>query len=836
MATPQSDTASDTYIPLFKSIGLTQAKAAEAAKNAKIANALRNLIVSYDLTEAHLDEKQATLVTALAGQLVKAECVEPSEQGFAVKAILCGKLRSVDQVNVAVKYLETHRAPIDETEFDIECGVGFSITSEELYSSVMSYIRENAVTGWPNLGSVISGVKASPSLRWANPLEIKNAVEKAFTETFGTKESVKPKAKDPKKEKAPQTTAPDADPSSSRRTVFEEGFLGALHKPGENPQTSTALREQHLLATGGQVWTRFPPEPNGYLHIGHSKAIFVNFGYAAHHGGKCYLRFDDTNPEKEEGRYFESIIEVVRWLGFEPWKITYSSDYFDQLYNLAIELIKRDKAYVCHCTQEKIKADRGEKTSAPKACEHRTRPIQESLDEFIKMKDGYYRPKEANLRMKMDLTDGNPQMWDLTAYRVLNASHHRTGDKWKIYPTYDYTHCLVDSFENISHSLCTTEFIASRQSYEWLCDALDVYKPRQSEFGRLNLQGTINSKRKLLQLVDEGYVSGWDDPRLYTLIALRRRGVPPGAILSFVSSLGVSTAASNIQIARFEQTVRQYLEGSAPRLFMVLRPLKVTIENVPEDYLVLIDKPFHPKNPQLGSSQIPFTRTIYIDSDDFRLEDSKDYFRLAPGKSVGLFQAPYPITCTSYKTDSATGEVTEVFCRLENSGSAPKPKAFIQWVAEHAPSGSPVRIDETRIFHPLFKSDNPLAAVPDFKADINPNSMEVIKGAMVEVSFWSLAKRSIADALEEARARAATAKAMPDAVVHDAGTPDVMPEQLVGKECIRFQGLRVAYLAVDSDSRMGALEESDGTPGRRQGDYLVLNRIASLKEDAGKGM
>lgn len=364
-----------------------------------------------------------------------------------------------------------------------------------------------------------------------------------------------------------------------------------------------------------------------------------------------------------------------------------------------------------------------------------------------------------------------------------------------------------------------------------------MYKPRQSEFGRLNLQGTINSKRKLLQLVDEGYVSGWDDPRLYTLIALRRRGVPPGAILSFVSSLGVSTAASNIQIARFEQTVRQYLEGSAPRLFMVLRPLKVTIENVPEDYLVLVDKPFHPKNPQLGSSQIPFTRTIYIDSDDFRLEDSKDYFRLAPGKSVGLFQAPYPITCTSYKTDSATGEVTEIFCRLENSGSAPKPKAFIQWVAEHAPSGSPVRVDETRIFYPLFKSDNPLAAVPDFKADINPNSMEVIKGAMVEVSLWSLAKRSIADALEEARARAATAKAIPDAVAHDAGTPSVMPEQLVGKECVRFQGLRVAYLAIDSDSRMGALEEeSDVAPGRRQGDYLVLNRIASLKEDAGKGM
>jgi glutaminyl-tRNA synthetase len=840
---PKADlAASDTSILLFKSIGLSQAKAAEAAKNAKSANVLRNLIVSYDLTEAHLDEKQATVVTALAGQLAKTESVEPSEQAFAVKAILQGKLKSVDQVNAAVKYLEISKAPINELEFDTECGVGFSITSEELYDAVMSYIRENSVTGWPNLGSVISGVKASPALRWANPLEVKNAVEKAFTETFGAKEVAKSKAKDTKKEKAPQPTATasevDAGSSSSnRKSVFEEGFLGALHKPGENPQTRPELREQHLRATDGQVWTRFPPEPNGYLHIGHSKAIFVNFGYAAHHGGKCYLRFDDTNPEKEEARYFESIIEVVRWLGFEPWKITYSSDYFDQLYDLAIELIKRDKAYVCHCTQEQIKADRGEKISAPKACVHRSRPIQESLDEFKRMTDGYYRPKEANLRMKMDLTDGNPQMWDLTAYRVLDASHHRTLDKWKIYPTYDYTHCLVDSFENISHSLCTTEFIASRQSYEWLCDALDVYKPRQSEFGRLNLQGTINSKRKILQLVDEGYVSGWDDPRLYTLIALRRRGVPPGAILSFVSTLGVSTAASNIQIARFEQTVRQYLEGSAPRLFMVMRPLKVIIENVPDDYLVMVDKPFHPKNPQLGSSQIPFTRTIYIDADDFRLEDSKDYFRLAPGKSVGLFQAPYPITCTSYKTDSVTGEVTEVFCRLEDSGTPPKPKAYIQWVAEHASSGSPVRIDETRIFHPLFKSDNPLAAVPDFKADINSNSMEVVRGAMVEVSFWPLAKRSIADALEEARARSAKTKAIPEAGSHGADTPEITPEQLVGKECVRFQGLRVAYLAVDSDSRLGALEEPlDVTPGIRQGDYLVLNRIATLKEDVGKGL
>lgn len=391
------------------------------------------------------------------------------------------------------------------------------------------------------------------------------------------------------------------------------------------------------------------------------------------------------------------------------------------------------------------------------------------------------------------------------------------------------------------HSLCTTEFIASRESYEWLCDALEVYKPRQSEYGRLNVTGTVMSKRKILQLVKEGYVNGWDDPRLYTLIALRRRGVPPGAILAFVSSLGVSTAASNIQTVRFEQTVRQYLESTAPRLLMVLRPLKVTIENLPEDFLMMLEKPLHPKVPELGTSSVPFTRTIYIDADDFRLVDSKDYFRLAPGKTVGLFQAPYPITCTSYKTDPATGEVTELICRAETEGevATKKHKAFIQWVAEHAPSGSPVRIAETRIFHQLFKSDNPAAAQPDFKADINPHSLDVVTGAMVEVGFWPLAKRLWAEAKKESTARTEKAKAETEQTAGHAApddhTPRATSEQLIGKEVIRFQGLRVAYFALDKDSKLACLDEPEGVaPSGKAGDVIVLNRIVSLKEDSGK--
>ena len=342
------------------------------------------------------------------------------------------------------------------------------------------------------------------------------------------------------------------------------------------------------------------------------------------------------------------------------------------------------------------------------------------------------------------------------------------------------------------------------------------------------------SKRKILALVNEGYVNGWDDPRLFTLIALRRRGVPPGAIRSFVSGLGVSTSASNIQTVRFEQSVRQYLENSAPRLFMVLHPLKVTIENLTDDYVLMIEKSLHPKVPELGTTTIPFTRTIYIDADDFRLEDSKDYFRLAPGKSVGLFQGPHPITCTSYKTDPASGEIIELICRLENTGPLKKPKAYIQWVAEYAPSGSPVRVDETRIFHQLFKSDNPLSAIPDFKADINPISLEVIRGAMVEVGFWALAKRLLAEARRESQIRTQEALKNNPHDPHD-DTPHATTEQLVGKECMRFQGLRVAYFALDKDARVACLDEAEGiAPVRGQGDFLVLNRIVSLKEDSGK--
>lgn len=400
------------------------------------------------------------------------------------------------------------------------------------------------------------------------------------------------------------------------------------------------------------------------------------------------------------------------------------------------------------------------------------------------------------LRMKQDiLGSGNPQMWDLTAYRVLDASHHRTGDQWKIYPTYDFTHCLCDSFENISHSLCTTEFINSRESYDWLCNALELYRPQQREYGRLNLTGTIMSKRKIARLVTEGYVRGWDDPRLYTLVAIRRRGVPPGAILAFVNELGVTTTHSFVQIKRFEQTVRRYLEETVPRLMMVPDPVRVVIENLPEDHYEEFSVPFKTGDAAgMGEHKVPFGRSVFIDRSDFREVDSADYFRLAPGKSVGLLRVPCTIRATGFTKDAA-GKVVEVQARYENEGPFKKPKTYIQWVADCPTKGSPVKV-EARIFNQLFLSENPEDNPGGFLADLNPESEKVFPDAVVETGIHEVVRRA----------------PWPEEVGDRKGTKG-------GAETVRFQALRVGYFAVDKDSREGA---------------LVVNRIVTLKEDAGK--
>ncbi|KAI1294334.1 glutaminyl-tRNA synthetase-like protein [Xylaria venustula] len=592
----------------------------------------------------------------------------------------------------------------------------------------------------------------------------KAATEKAKAAAASNTSSNKPAAPKPKLKQ--EEAVVDAD------AIFKVGFLDEVFK--ERP-------------TKGAVVTRFPPEPNGFLHIGHAKAICVNFGFAKYHGGKTYLRMDDTNPEAEDEKYFVAIEEMVAWLGFTPVAVTYSSDNFQKLYDLAEKLIELGRAYVCHCNDDEIKAQRGGENHGPRfRCAHAERSVEENLAEFRGMRDGKYKPREAFLRMKQDIEDGNPQMWDLAAYRVLDKPHHRTGSKWRIYPTYDFTHCLCDSFESITHSLCTTEFIQSRVSYEWLNKTLGVYQPMQREYGRLSITGTVLSKRKIMKLVTEKIVRGWDDPRLFTLIAIKRRGIPPGAIVEFVSELGVTTAPSVIQISRFEQTVRRYLERTVPRLMLVLDPIPVVIEDAEETE---VEVPFSPKNPEMGSHKLKFTPTVYIDRSDFREVDSKDYFRLAPNKTVGLLQAPYPIKAVSFTKDEATGEVTEV--RAVFDKETKKPKTFIQWV----PSGS--REAEVRIHNSLFKSEKPDDAEGGFLNDLNPESEVIYPKALIESGF------------DEVKARAPW--------------PEAAGESELGKgglESVRFQGMRVAYFAVDS---------VDST-----GSKIVLNRIVSLKEDAGK--
>lgn len=697
------------------------------------------------------------------------------------------------------------------------------ITDEEVSNEVAKYIAGHKADieaqRYKAVPSILVTVKKLPSLKWANPAAFKPIIDKQILELLGPKDDrdlVKKKEK-----KAPAAAAENAGKkveetaaSTHKRSMFAEGWLGALHKPGGNAQVDEKYMKQHLAVTGGRVFTRFPPEPNGYLHIGHSKAIAINFGYAKFHDGVCYLRYDDTNPEAEEEQFFVSIRETVEWLGFKPYKITYSSDYFDELYELAEHMIKKGLAYVCFCTAEEMKAGRGQVEGAKgkverKPCVHSSTAPDENLKLFRDMRDGKYGRGEATLRMKQNLVgNDNPQMWDLVAYRVLNAPHHRTGDKWKIYPTYDFTHCLVDSFENISHSLCTTEFYLSRESYEWLCDAVDVYKPAQREYGRLNITGTIMSKRKIAKLVNDGYVRGWDDPRLFTLVAIRRRGIPPGAILHFVAQLGVTTSNTNIQAVRFESSIRKYLEDTTPRLMMIPDPVPVILENLPEDHFEEFDVPFKPGTPEMGTHKLPFTRKFYIDRTDFRETPSKDYFRMAPGQSVGLLKVPCNIRVTSFSKDSA-GKVTEIRAHYENDVAFKKPKTFIQWVADCPRKQSPVRLGQVRLFNQLFKSENPSAHPDGFLADINPASETVLSGALIETGFWEVKEKS------------------PWKPSLGAGGEEVSKEEQVLEghetkgepESVRFQALRVGYFCMDKDSTK---------------ESIVLNRIVTLKEDSAK--
>ena len=530
-------------------------------------------------------------------------------------------------------------------------------------------------------------------------------------------------------------------------------------------------------ARGGRVVTRFPPEPNGYLHIGHAKSICLNFGVALENGGVCHLRFDDSNPTKEELEYVQSIQEDVRWLGWD-WgdHLYYASDYFDQLYDYAVQLIKAGKAYVCSLSPQEIREYRGTLTEPGRNSPYRDRLVEDNLALFESMREGKFDEGAHVLRVKIDMASPNLNMRDPVIYRILKVPHYRAGDRWCIYPTYDFTHGQSDSIEGITHSICTLEFEDHRPLYDWLLDALDIYHPQQIEFARLNLSHTILSKRKLVELVEEGHVTGWNDPRMPTIAGLRRRGYTPEAIRNFCERVGVAKRDSLTDVALLEHSIREDLNRRAPRVMAVLRPLKVVIDNYPEDRVEEMETVNNPEDPSMGSRKVPFSRVLYIEREDFRENPPKGFFRLSPGREIRLKDAYY-ITCVGVTKDPETGEVVELHCTYDpesrggRSADGRKVRGTSHWVSAAHSLGA-----EVRLYDHLFSKADPGAEVEgeDYRNYLNPDSLQTLTGSRVE------------------------------------------PGLAQGKPGTSYQFLRQGYFCLDS---------VDSRPGR-----LVFNRTVSLRD------
>jgi glutaminyl-tRNA synthetase len=510
--------------------------------------------------------------------------------------------------------------------------------------------------------------------------------------------------------------------------------------PAPPPNFIRAIVEDDLQTDkwGGRVMTRFPPEPNGYLHIGHAKSICLNFGLAADYGGLCNFRFDDTDPSKESIEYVESIKGDVRWLGFD-WQDRqyYASDYFDRLHDYAVELIQMGKAYVDDLSPDEIRHYRGTLTKPGKNSPYRNRSVEENLDLFARMRAGEFKDGQRVLRAKIDMASPNLLMRDPTLYRIKHVHHYRTADKWCIYPMYDFTHCLSDSIEGITHSICTLEFENNRELYDWVLEELQVYHPQQIEFARLNLSYTVLSKRKLIELVDGGIVAGWDDPRMPTIAGMKRRGYTPASIRNFCDRIGVAKANSMVDMALLAYSVREDLNKTVPRVMGVLRPLKVVITNYPADQVEELEAENNPEDPSMGSRTIPFSRELWVERDDFREDPPRKWFRLAPDREVRLKHAYY-ITCNEVIKDPQTGEVVELRCTYDPqtrggwSQDGRKVKGTLHWVAAEQAVAA-----EVRLYDHLFLKQNPNEAEDgkDFKDYINPKSLEVLSDCQLEPSL-----------------------------------------------------------------------------------------------------
>ncbi|CAF1173618.1 unnamed protein product [Didymodactylos carnosus] len=742
----------ESCIELFKSIGLTEQKAQETLRNSELSTQLEQII---NEAKQHLNKNEN--IPKTVGKLLYSVATKSKQQiqhliPHLIKYICEDKIKNDVQLTAALDYLLTHPTEkIDTNAFEEASGIGIVVKPGEIDSVIEELITQNKEQLLEQRYEFPTGpllAEARKRLKWADGKELKSELEVQLLDLLGSNDRSASSAvttanttKNKKSKKVNVSNATEHKNENVNASVLskpkgdensDNGLAGEalnFHKPGENYKTegyvltdkTMDLLKEHLKKTGGQVVTRFPPEPNGILHIGHAKAINFNFGYAKHNDGICYLRYDDTNPEKEEEKFFTGIVDIVQWLGYKPYKITHASDHFDQLYEWGKELIRRNLAYVCHQKHEELKGH-----NVP-ISPWRDRPVEESLQLFEDMRHGKFAEGEATLRMKCVMEDGKQ---DPVAYRIKYAHHAKTGDKWCIYPTYDYTHCLNDSIENITHSLCTKEFQARRSSYYWLCNALDVYCPVQWEYGRLNLLYTITSKRKILKLIQKEVVKDWDDPRLYTLTALRRRGFPPEAINSFCSKIGVTMSQTALHPDMLDSFVRDTLHTTAPRLMVVLEPLKVTITNYPYDKETELTVPDFPHEETRGSHKIVFDSIIYIEKTDFSEEARKDFKRLTLTQSCGLRYADLAITVQEVVKD-ANGEPIELKVSCQKIDNKSKPKGFIHWVSH--PSTCEIRLYDRLFIHP--NPDDPKEVPNGFLSDINVNSLTINSHALIDSGF-----------------------------------------------------------------------------------------------------
>uniref|UniRef100_A0A7S0DNC9 glutamine--tRNA ligase n=1 Tax=Amorphochlora amoebiformis TaxID=1561963 RepID=A0A7S0DNC9_9EUKA len=714
-------------VKLFLSIGLDKKKAELAAKNEKVCAKLKAVIEAAGVTGG-CDGPVALLLFTVATRLKTMTGVKNLKECLAY--VLNGKIKTPPQVTELLTQLTKGPEIFDPKSFETACGVGVVLTEADVRKTVSKVFERNdsllAKDRYRAMGKVFGQVRGA--LKFANGKVVKDVFDELLLKKLGPKtEQDKKKVKNKPKANPKGTNEEEKTDDSTNVTSLNAHQLTSLLKGRDIPwaKNSEAEMKAHRTRTGGLMRTRFPPEPNGYLHIGHAKAMNFNFGVAKKFGGVTYLRFDDTNPEAEKKEYIDNIIENVKFMGHSPWKITYSSDSFEKLYEFAVGLIKKNKAFVCHMKGEDIQ-DNKKLGKKQKPSPWRNRPINESLYEFERMRRGYYAEGEAILRLKMDIKHDNPNMWDIVAYRVILRPHPHTGDKWCIYPTYDYTHCIIDSLEDITHSLCTMEFENRRESYYWLLDEIDIFKPNVWEYGRLNIESNVLSKRKLKHLVMAGFVSGWDDPRLLTINGLRRRGFTAEGINAFCDAMGVSRSVVVwAPYERLEQCGRGALNHISPRRMVVLDPLKVVLTNVDEKLNIDVKSQDFPDSLGVADNKkylVKLHSTVYIERKDFRVEANKNYFGLTPGKTVRLLHA-FNITCEKYDT-SADGKVSTVYCKVDLNNKKKLKKGFLHWVS--APPGKTPLTITARLYEKLFVVDRP-GEEGNYLDQLNKNSLRVVQ-------------------------------------------------------------------------------------------------------------